>query len=820
MPKVKKNLKYNKKYTESTLQQALNEIKSGVSKKQIAMKYGIPRSTLQFRLGPNFSKIELGHSTYLSKEEEDKLVSWILESHRKGFPRRKLDIQLSVKDFLDANRRPNPFRDNTPGDRWYRLFLNRHPVLTERIPEGVTAASANVSEENIKGWFTEIEIYLKEKGHFSILQDPLRVYNGDETCFQFCPKVGKVVAPKGAKNVYEVDRGEAKQNLTVMFTFSASGITTPPLIIFPNKRLPRNVLNSVPDGWGIGLSDNGWMKSGIFVDYIKNVFHPYLQSQGVEFPIILFLDGHKTHLTYDLSQLCTDLKIILIALYPNSTRIMQPADVSSFRPLKNLWKNGVLEWRRKNPYCKLSKEHFAPILKNAVTLLKPETAANGFRACGLHPWDSQAIDYEKCLGKANTRNAEQMNSETQHDNEPNVKTITFEQFCGIVGENTIHQLNNDSNQVCNDEICQNFQSLKLVYEKLKPNFDESLNEVEVKPDSAESLNDTILIVDIDDLSDFNVSGAYSDEIFLTDERIKNIPIIFSDLPQTNNIIVHENILLKEGLTKENINNHEKLEKNETESSCIGLEERDLLLDNMKAQLDTIDGDLDPANSESIVKKIENSKDHAIQTKTNKIEEYLPHPETPQRTGKRQSERAPFVLTSTVYKKIVEEKERIKEEKERKKEENKQKRLLKSLEQKKVVKTVRHKKQKTLGLSQKEQNVKLIKNLNTSDTHTYSNSILKENVNHSYVRNLFKTPEKQSSPLPSKIVVPRESPLPSNNIIISKGVCFTCAYNIYRTNIGIKCNKCTRTYHFSCLKKYGEYKDNFVCRTCGAKANVY
>ncbi|KAI4455739.1 hypothetical protein MML48_9g00000314 [Holotrichia oblita] len=261
MPKVKKNRKYTKSYTEAILQQALSKIKAGEPKKKVAVRYGMPRSTLQFRLGPNFSKTELGHHIYLSKDDENKLVEWILESHRKGFPRRKLDIQLSVKSFMEANKRPNPFRENTPGDQWYKLFLNRHPVLTERTPEGVTAASANVSEENIKGWFAEVESYLKEKRYFSILEDPSRVYNGDETCFQFCPKLGKVIAPKGAKNIYEVDRGEAKQNLTVMFTFSSVGETTPPLIIFLNKRLPKNVLNSVPDGWGIGMSDNGWMKS-------------------------------------------------------------------------------------------------------------------------------------------------------------------------------------------------------------------------------------------------------------------------------------------------------------------------------------------------------------------------------------------------------------------------------------------------------------------------------------------------------------------------------------------------------------------------------
>ena len=81
----------------------------------------------------------------------------------------------------------------------------------------------------------------------------------------------------------------------------------------------------VSDGWGIGLSDTGWMKSEVMFDYIKNILHPSLQKMETTFSVILFLDGYSTHLTYNLSCLCVELEIILIGLYPNATRILQPA---------------------------------------------------------------------------------------------------------------------------------------------------------------------------------------------------------------------------------------------------------------------------------------------------------------------------------------------------------------------------------------------------------------------------------------------------------------------------------------------------------------
>ena len=94
------------------------------------------------------------------------------------------------------------------------------------------------------------------------------------------------------------------------------------------------------------------------------------------------------------------LDIILIALYPNATRILQPADVSAFKPIKNGWKKAVLVYQRNNPNKGITKENFASILQTVIDKsLSAETIQNGFRSCGLYPWNKDAIDFTKCLGK-------------------------------------------------------------------------------------------------------------------------------------------------------------------------------------------------------------------------------------------------------------------------------------------------------------------------------------------------------------------------------------------------------------------------------------
>ncbi|XP_049860339.1 uncharacterized protein LOC126354618 [Schistocerca gregaria] len=328
-------------YSEESLQKALQEVKKGFSFNAASRMYGIPRSTLQLRLSNKYTKPSHGPAPILSTEEENTLVWLIFECPRKGFPRRKQDIEASVQEFLHNSKRPDPFKDETPGNKWYSAFLKRHPEVSERTPEGVTASSACVSEQDVRRWFTSTEDLLKEETVFDVLSYPSRIFNDDETNFVLCRKKDIVLALTGCKNVYEVEKGPAKATLTVMCTFSADGKMCPPMIIYPYQIIPTNVISKVPEKCGIGRSDNGRMKSEVFFEFIANVFHPYLQENNILRPVILFVDGHKTHLTYYLSELCKDLKIILTYLYPNSTRILQPADVAAFRPLKSEWKNAA-----------------------------------------------------------------------------------------------------------------------------------------------------------------------------------------------------------------------------------------------------------------------------------------------------------------------------------------------------------------------------------------------------------------------------------------------------------------------------------------------
>nr|CAH7753587.1 unnamed protein product [Callosobruchus chinensis] len=378
MPKLKQ-------YDRSKLENALRDIQNGTESYRTAeKKYGIPKSTLEFKLKHPGHKETLGPSPVLTLEEEALLVSWIRDNASKGFPRKANDLKNSVQRFLFANPRPNQFKDNRPGEGWVKGFLKRHPEISKRTSEGVTSASACVSEQDIRNWFTNIREYIKQKSLQKVLEDSSRIFNSDESGFQICPSTGKVFAMKGSKNVYSVERSSAKENITVLFTFSADGTICVPMVVYPYQRIPEKIAKNINPKWGVARSDNGWMTSETFYQYIANIFHPHLKENGVKLPVILFLDGHKSHLNYQLSLLCNELQIEIISLYPNATRILQPCDVSIFRPMKEAWRQSVREWEEQHPGEVVNKAVFARILEKAVDFsTKTETVINGFKVCGL-----------------------------------------------------------------------------------------------------------------------------------------------------------------------------------------------------------------------------------------------------------------------------------------------------------------------------------------------------------------------------------------------------------------------------------------------------
>ncbi|KAG5871935.1 hypothetical protein JTB14_022410 [Gonioctena quinquepunctata] len=49
--------------------------------------------------------------------------------------------------------------------------------------------------------------------------------------------------------------------------------------------------------WMLGKSESGWMKGDVFYEYIANDFNNWLTIHSIKKPVILFIDGYKSHMT-------------------------------------------------------------------------------------------------------------------------------------------------------------------------------------------------------------------------------------------------------------------------------------------------------------------------------------------------------------------------------------------------------------------------------------------------------------------------------------------------------------------------------------------
>lgn len=100
---------------------------------------------------------------------------------------------------------------------------------------------------------------------------------------------------------------------------TALGTVNPPMLICACIMPPRAFVKNKPGDWIIGRNKLGRISNEILNEYIANNFVNWLVKNNVKKPVILFLDGQKSHrnMSMPLSKICEEYVIILYALPPN-----------------------------------------------------------------------------------------------------------------------------------------------------------------------------------------------------------------------------------------------------------------------------------------------------------------------------------------------------------------------------------------------------------------------------------------------------------------------------------------------------------------------
>lgn len=202
-------------------------------------------------------------------------------------------------------------------------------------------------------------------------------------------KAKKVIAEKGQK-VVGTKRSNSRENVTVVATINAAGEVTPPLLIFKGQRMQAAwVHRGGPPGALYTATESSFMQGPVFVSYIKS-FHKHIVDTGKNDgkPHVLVLDGHVSHLTFEVVKLAVSLNIELFQLPSHSSHITQPLDVAAFGIFKKEITSVLQSFPRRNGGKMPAKSDMVEVIRDAFqSSFTPSQIKASFEGAGLWPVD-------------------------------------------------------------------------------------------------------------------------------------------------------------------------------------------------------------------------------------------------------------------------------------------------------------------------------------------------------------------------------------------------------------------------------------------------
>ncbi|CAH1974021.1 unnamed protein product [Acanthoscelides obtectus] len=236
-----------------------------------------------------------------------------------------VELRRLVFEYAEKNCIPHQFNKSAKlaGQDWFNGFLKRNLRISIRKPEATSMSRITAFNKEVDLFFYNHNCEM-DKYEFTAS----RIYNFDETGISTVQKPGKILGPKGIKQVGAATSWERGKNITVSCIMSAAGEYIPPMFIFPRQRMSHNLAKRGPPNAIYHCSHNGWITEELFVTWLHHfIFHA---KPTKEQPVLLVMDNHKTHTTLTAYNVCKEYGIIVVTLQPHSSHHLQPLDITLF----------------------------------------------------------------------------------------------------------------------------------------------------------------------------------------------------------------------------------------------------------------------------------------------------------------------------------------------------------------------------------------------------------------------------------------------------------------------------------------------------------
>ena len=190
-----------KSWDDEHMEQAVSAcVNEGMTVRQAACHFGVPKSTLGDRIsGRVVLGARSGPKPYLTTEEEDELMQFLLKCASIGYAKSCKDVLALVHRHLEKKGIVAPVTNG-----WWEKFCNRHPNLTLRTSAPLSRARAEASDPDMVDRY--FHLLQKVMIEYDLMGKPAQIFNVDESGMPLDPKPVKGVFRVGDKNPHLVIR--------------------------------------------------------------------------------------------------------------------------------------------------------------------------------------------------------------------------------------------------------------------------------------------------------------------------------------------------------------------------------------------------------------------------------------------------------------------------------------------------------------------------------------------------------------------------------------------------------------------------------------
>ncbi|XP_030745251.1 uncharacterized protein LOC115890301 [Sitophilus oryzae] len=389
MPRIYQRKTNRRAWDENAMIAAVHEVLDGKSCNGVASLYDIPEPTLRRYVKKMKNDLQLPmhggrYSTTFNLNQSQALVNYITLIDKRGFGLTAIQLRKLAYDFAEEQGITHRFNKERKlaGKDWLSNFIKDNKISLRTAEATSVARLMSFNKPAVQKFFDILREVL-EKYKFS----PDRIYNADESGLSSVPcKLPKVLSPVGTRRVAKAVSAERGKNTTVVCAVNAVGNYVPPYFIFGRIRMKEELLYGAPIGSDGTAQKNGWMCTEIFVKYLHH-FSKYAHSSP-ETPVLLMVDNHSSHISLPAINYCRQKGIIMIGFPPHTTHRLQPLDVSFFGPLKSFFSRECDNHLVNHPGQLIGDKHICQLFGKAYNRAATvSNAVNGFKKCGLQPFD-------------------------------------------------------------------------------------------------------------------------------------------------------------------------------------------------------------------------------------------------------------------------------------------------------------------------------------------------------------------------------------------------------------------------------------------------